>query len=227
MKFFVFGLLFFITSLLSAQSETDSLAVDENYLEDQFYIGLTYNFLLNKPKDIDQQSLSYGLRVGFIKDIPLNSDRTVALGIGAGYGVYSYYSELLATETEGSIGYSIVNIDGFKRNKLETHMLEVPIEFRWRRSTPIEHKFWRIYAGVNLSYVMGARSKFVTDKFKNTFFNTDVTKFQYGLTFNIGWNTFNLHAYYALNKLFQKEAQFNGASIDMRPLRIGFIFYIL
>ncbi len=220
-------ILFLLTSLLSAQSVSDSLSIDEKYLEDQFYIGLTYNFLLNKPEGIGQQSLSYGLRGGFIKDLPLNTERTVALGLGLGYGTYSYYSKLLAIETNDVISYGLVEVDGFKRNKLETHMVELPIEFRWRKSSPTEYKFWRIYAGINLSYVIGARSKLVTDQLKIAFGNTDVTKFQYGLTLNLGWNTFNLHAYYSLNKLFQDQARFNGERIDMQPLRVGFIFYIL
>ena len=227
MKFFVLSILLLLTAVLSAQSVTDTLAVDEKYLEDQFYIGLSYNFLLNKPENIEQQSLSYGVRFGFIKDIPLNSDRTVALGLGLGYGAYSYYSDLLATQVADGIRYSVVDVDGFKRNKLETHMLEVPIEFRWRKSSPSEWKFWRIYTGLTLGYVISGRSKLVTDDFKTVFNNTDVTKFQYGVALNVGWNTFNLHAYYALNNLFQEQAQFNGQRIEMQPLRIGFTFYIL
>jgi len=227
MKFLIRCILFFIPVLPSAQSVTDSVSVDNRYLEDQFYIGLTYNFLLNKPNAIGQQSLSYGLRGGFIKDIPLNNDRTVALGLGLGYGAYSYYSNIQATEVADGINYSIVSTDGFRRNKLETHMLEIPIEFRWRKSTATEYKFWRIYTGFTLGYAVGARSKLVTDTFKDSFNNTDVTKFQYGVTLNVGWNTFNLHAYYALNTLLQDNAQFNSQSIDMKPLRVGFIFYIL
>jgi len=227
MKYVVSCSLFFLATMLFAQTESDSLGVDHKYLEDQFYIGITYNFLVNKPDGISQQSLSYGLQGGFIKDIPVNADRTVALGLGLGYGTYSYYSQLLASNTNGAISYaSTVDLEDFKRNKLETHMVELPIEFRWRKSTPIEYKFWRVYAGVKLSYVMGARSKLVTNS-RIAFANTDVTKFQYGLTLNLGWNTFNLHGYYALNKLFQDQASFNGAPIDMQPLRIGFIFYIL
>ena len=232
MKALITGIVLLFSTLLSAQIVVDSVSVDNQYLEDQFYIGITYNFLLSKPEDVEQQNLSYGLRTGFIKDIPLNPDRTVALGLGIGYGAYSYYSSLVATETVEGISYSVVATDGdFRRNKVETHMLEVPIEFRWRRSSPTEYRFWRIYTGLNLSYVVGARSKFVQsvngETVKSTFTNTDVTEFQYGLTFNIGWNTFNIHAYYALNNLFQDSAQLNAQTIDIKPLRLGFIFYIL
>ncbi|QCX01265.1 PorT family protein [Aggregatimonas sangjinii] len=232
MKVFFTGAVLLYSLAMHAQFVQDSVIVDKQYLEDQFYLGITYNFLLSKPENVGQQSLSYGLRAGFIKDIPLNPERNIGLGVGIGYGVYSYYSNLVATEASGAATYSVVETDNnFERNKIETHLIEIPIEFRWRKSTPTEYKFWRIYTGFNLSYVLGARSKYVRNvddrSVKTSFNNTDVSKFQYGLTFNIGWNTFNIHAYYALNNLFERGALLDGERIDMKPLRLGFIFYIL
>ena len=212
-------------------SKTSQSTENSKYLEDQFYIGLSYNFLLNKPDAVNQRNLSYGLQGGFIKDIPLNTDRTVALGIGLGYGLYSYYSNLRAIEGDSEVGYEVITeIDSLKRSKVETHTFEVPLEFRWRNSTPSEYKFWRVYTGVKFGYVMGGRSKYISDKANNersSFYNADIRRFQYGLTFNFGYNTFNLHAYYALNNLFEDGTNLEGQPIEMRPLRIGLIFYIL
>lgn len=228
-----------LVGFVRSQDTNDSIPVDNRYLEDQFYMGITYNFLLDQPDDVSQRNLSYGLQAGFVKDVPLNGNRTRALGIGLGYGVYSYYSNLFAQEVGDNINYSIVESGDFKRNKLETHMIELPIEFRWRNSTAADYKFWRVYAGVKLGYLIGARSKFLSDRELNsdgsierearriTFFNSDISKFQYGLTINLGYNTFNVHAYYALNNLFDNGAQVNGQDITMKPLRLGFVFYIL
>lgn len=229
MKSLLAGMFLFLVWGLKAQVDQDSIAPDLHYLEDQFYMGITYNFLLQQPDDVNQQSLSYGLQLGFIKDIPINGDRTTALGLGLGYGVYSYYSNLIASESGDSFVYSIDTDTDFVRNKVETHMLEVPIEFRWRNSTASEYKFWRIYTGIKLGYLIGARSKLISDMEPKriSFYNTDVNKFQYGITFNVGYNTFNIHAYYALNTLFNDTAMVNGGGIDMKPLRLGLIFYIL
>ncbi len=226
-SFFAWTFLLLVVSA-SAQVEQDTIPIDPRYLEDQFYVGITYNFLLQQPNNVSERSLSYGLQAGFIKDIPLNSDRTKGLGLGIGYGIYSYYSNLQATQTGVAIDYTVIeSTTEFKRNKIENHMLEVPIEFRWRNSNATEFKFWRIYTGIKLGYLLGARSKFIAENERITFTNTDVNKFQYGLTFNFGYNTFNIHAYYALNALFNDSAQINGESITMKPLRLGFIFYIL
>jgi len=216
--------------MLNAQVYQDSTLQDTKYLEDQFYIGITYNFLLNKPDEVNQRSFSYGLQTGFIKDITLNERRTTAFGIGLGYGVYSYYSNLRAIEKNGDFDYEVVtDINDLKRNKVETHMIEMPLEFRWRNSNALSYKFWRVYTGVKLSYLIGGRSKYVADieQQSNSFYNIDIRKFQYGLTFNFGYNTFNLHAYYALNNLFNDGVVTDGINITMKPLRIGLIFYIL
>lgn len=201
---------------------------DTEYLEDQFYIGITYNFLLDRPVDIRQRNLSYGLQAGFIRDIPINAARTVAIGIGIGYNLNSYYSNLRAIESGNEVVYDVLDRDAdFSRSKVETHLVEVPLEFRWRNSKPTSHKFWRVYTGLRLGYVVGGRSKFVSDAGNFSFYNDDIRKFQYGLTFNFGYNTFNIHLYYALNTLFNDGVLVNGTEISIRPLRIGLIFYIL
>jgi len=212
---------------LNAQQEVSE--VDLNYLEDQFYVGITYNFILNKPEPITQRNLSYGLDVGFIKDIPLNSNRNVAIGVGLGYAVNSYYTNLLVEEVDSQFGYStLLSETDSKRNKLETHLLEFPVEFRWRTSTPEDYKFWRIYTGLKFSYLLGGRSKRVGDLGKQSFYNTDLRNLQYGLTLNFGYNTFNVHVYYALNNLFEDNLTLTtGEELNFIPLRIGLIFFIL
>lgn len=228
MKQFLICFALVCSNLGLAQTQSNESNSGERYLEDQFYLGVTYNFILNKPDGLKQRNLSYGLHAGFIRDIPLNGAGTRALGVGLGFALNTYYSNLVATENNGSVSYELVDNDpDFKRSKIETHTLEFPLEFRWRNSTPEEYRFWRIYAGIKAAYIIGARSKLVTDNLKDSFFNTGVNDFQYGLTINLGYNTFNIHAYYALSDLFQSSEIINGEAIGFRPLRIGLIFYIL
>ncbi|WP_405410653.1 porin family protein [Maribacter sp. Asnod1-A12] len=220
-----FVLLFCLVTFYSnAQLVTNSVE-EERYFEDQFYIGLSYNFILNHPEGSNQRNLSYGLQAGVIKDLPLNRAGTKAIGIGAGLALNSYYSNLVADISDDEISYSIN--DDITRSKLETHLLEFPLEFRWRNSTSEEYKFWRIYGGIKAAYVLGARSKYDLDDISEGFKNTDLTKFQYGLTLSFGYNTFNVNAYYSLTELFDGNASVNGEVLQYRPLRIGLIFYIL
>ena len=104
----------------------------------------------------------------------------------------------------------------------------MPIEFRWRSSDAVSHKFWRIYTGIKLGYVFSGRSKFVSNEEKITFTNDDIRKFQYGFILSFGYNTFNFHAYYSLQDLFEDGIQtVDGDRLGFVPLHIGLIFYIL
>ncbi len=223
----VFVLMVFFLYVSSAQDTLQE--PDMNYLEDQFYIGLTYNYIVNKPESVNQQNLSYGLQLGFIKDLPLNQERNIGLGLGLGYAVNSYYTNLQIVELEDGFRYQLLDSElGAKRNKVETHLVEVPFEIRFRNSTPSEYRFWRLYLGAKLGYVLGGRAKTVTEDFKDSFYVTDIQKFRYGLMANFGYNTFNIHIYYSLNNLFKDGLTLDtGQELTFTPLRIGLIFYIL
>ncbi len=217
-----------LVGVITLHAQSDDMEPNR-YLEDQFYIGLGFNFLLDKPMDVAQRSLSYNLQTGFIKDIPLNYRRNFGLGLGFGYATNSYYTNIVANKTTNAITYEIQSGSDFTRSKLETHAIEIPLEIRWRTSTPDEYKFWRVYAGGKLGYVFSGRSKLVTESnASDGFSNDDIQKLQYGLTLSFGYNTWNIHAYYALNPLLKDGVSMdNGESIDLRVLRIGVIFYIL
>ncbi len=236
MKQIVLGLIFLCALGVYAQRSQDLNESGSKYLEDQFYMGITYNFLLDKPTGFTQRNLSYGLQGGIIKDIPLNSTRTLAIGVGLGYAVNSYYSNMLASKSGDGVEYAIIEGDilvideeeiKVKRSKIETHLVELPIEFRWRNSSAEEYKFWRVYSGIKLGYVFSARSKLVTEVNKDSFINPDIRKFQYGLMFNFGYNTFNVHIYYSLNNLFDDGVTIEEEDLKLKPLRVGLIFYIL
>jgi len=228
MKQMLLGLLIFNVLAVFSQSSPEFNTTDSRYFEDQMYLGLTYNFLRDIPEDITQRNLSYGLQGGIIKDIPLNSDRTFAIGIGLGYAVNSYYSNMIASEsTNGLVYQRAADAIGLKRSKFETHLIELPFEIRWRDSTADEYKFWRVYAGLKFGYIFGSRFKLVAQDVKYSFNNPDINEFQYGLMLNFGYNTFNIHIYYALNNLFDNEIVIGNENINAKPLRIGLIFYIL
>lgn len=220
---------FLVPCSLSAQFNDHTSVSDTKYLEDQLYIGIHYNLFSTKPDDVFQRNFSYGLQAGVIRDIPLTANGRVALGLGLGYAINSYYSNIIATNTEGVINYQLATSDtDFNRSKLETHSLQVPLELRWRNSTRNRYQFFRLYTGVKLDYNFSNRSKLVASEGKTSFNNTDIENFQYGLTLNLGYSGINVHVYYALNDLMRKGTALNtGEDLSLRPLRIGLIFYIL
>lgn len=200
----------------------------ERYFEDLFYFGVSYNMLLDTPNDVKLQNLSYGIQVGLFRDIPLNKKGTHAIGLGLGYAINSYYSNLGAYKGSSLNLYELVPEDvDYSRNKFATHAVEVPIEFRWRNSTKEDYSFWRIYPGFKASYVFYGLNKLVTDSGNAVFRNNDFRSLNYGATLSVGYNTWNVNVYYGLNPMLNDSATIQGNPITMKPLRIGVIFYIL
>ncbi|NBL64910.1 outer membrane beta-barrel protein [Flavobacterium sp. NST-5] len=223
------------TTEISETRRRDSLrttvtVVDSLYREDQFYIGLTYNWLQNNPSGVKQNSFSTGLHLGFMRDIPINKRRNVAFALGLGYSLNDYRQNLKINDIDGARTYEVIDeseVD-FDKNKFALHFVELPIEFRWRSSTVQSHRFWRIYAGFKMSYLFLNKSKFVADGEKIRLYNNDdFNEFRYGTYISFGYNTWNFHAYYGLNEIFKNSARVNGNPIEMQTINIGLMFYIL
>ncbi|MBP2832565.1 PorT family protein [Aquimarina sp. U1-2] len=207
-----------------------SKIVDSLYREDQFYVGFTYNLLFNRPENVSQSGFSIGVHLGFTRDMPINKRRNLAIGLGLGYSINMYNQNLFIGEEEGTEQsvFLILDDENFDTNRFTTHLLEAPLEFRWRTSTPESHKFYRIYTGFRIGYLYHFNTNFKQPdlQIRQTKVN-ELNRWQVGATFTFGWNTFNFHFYYSLNSLFTDDAQVAGETIALNPAKIGLIFYIL
>ncbi|WP_242092592.1 porin family protein [Aestuariivivens sediminicola] len=221
---------FILLSILAYAQEETTMVVDSLYREDQFYVGVTYNLLSKAPTGLSQNGFSGGYHLGFIRDIPFNKGRNFGLGLGFGLSANSYNQNLfIDKDNTGNMSYTILDERStFTKNKLTTYLVEFPLEIRWRTSTPLEYKFWRIYTGIKFGYVIANGSKYKGDLGTVKHDSIDqLNKFQYGLSISVGYNTWNIHCYYGLNPIFSNEAQINGTSIAMRTIKIGLLFYML
>ncbi|MGA9637127.1 porin family protein [Flavobacterium sp.] len=207
--------------------ESPFIAVDSLYREDQFYFGFTLNTLQNKPNQLDQNSFSTGFSAGFLRDMPINKLRTVAIASGIGFTYNNYIQNLNISENGSTRDYSIITTSNYSKNRFSQLFVDVPIEFRWRTSTYTSYKFWRIYGGLKFSYLLYDNYIYIDDNIQKSITNNpDFDKLQYGIYLAAGYNTFNLYAYYGLNPLF-KSAQIDGNKLAMQSLNLGLIFYIL
>jgi hypothetical protein len=210
-----------------AKDTTFYTKVDSLYREDQFYFGVTYNGLQKTPAKFSQNGFSTGLHFGFMRDMPVNKKRTVAFALGLGLSYNKYHQDLKVGEDGGVRTYEILEDESYSRNKMEQVFMELPFEFRWRNSTFTSHKFWRIYSGFKVRYLIFDKAKFVGDENIVVLRNDDFNRLQYGPYIAFGYNTWNFHAYYGLNSLFKDSAQVNGRAIEIQTLNIGLMFYIL
>ncbi|MBD0833527.1 porin family protein [Aestuariibaculum sediminum] len=219
-----------VVSVVQAQVLEQTKVIDSLYKEDQFYLGVTYNFFGKTPEDFQQNGISNGLFIGIMKDMPLNKRRNVAIALGLGYGTNTYNNNLyLSRDNNQSLDDNII-LDGdtYTRNKYTNHYVEIPFEFRWRTSTPEVYKFWRVYPGIKFGYMFNNRFKYRGDLGNVEYQNLKLfEKFQYGLTLSTGYNTWNLHLYYALTPIISEDTKINGENIDLNSIKVGLIFYVL
>ncbi|MDY2585918.1 porin family protein [Winogradskyella aquimaris] len=210
--------------------DKDKSELYKNYREDQFYISVTYNLLSQKPSGVNQSGFSTGFHFGFIRDMPINKKRTVALGIGLGLSTNSYNQNMAITEVNNQIEFNIINESeiNVSKNKFTTYLLEVPFELRWRKSSPTTYNFLRIYPGFKFGYLFYNSSKLKSSDGDVKLSNIDsFNRLQYGFTLSAGYGTWNVHAYYGLNAIFGDSTKLDGAALDMSSFKIGLMFYIL
>lgn len=241
LRHFILLLLLLTPTITMAQDEIhkqegpvklDSIAEtgDPLYREDQFYASISYNLIQGKPDGFKQNSVSTGVTFGFLRDFPVNTARTYAIAAGLGYSYNNIKHNLLVSETPIGNSYSIEAENNFGRNKLVLQYLELPVEFRWRNSTASDHKFWRVYLGFKVSYLINDKAQF--EDFENVprqkvKTDNNLNKLVYGAYISAGWNTWNLYAYYGITPIYKDAVIDTGEKLRLNSLNLGLIFYIL
>ena len=218
--FFLFSLLF-----LNQLSFSQSNKSKEDYREDQFFFGSSY-FIQTQPIDeFKQNGFSGNFQFGFIRDFPLNDSSTKAIGIGFGYERNFFTSNIQPVESDSNIDYRIV-VSRFleSKNKISFSSLVIPLEYRWRRSSIDQYKFWRIYSGFKLKKNFPIYSN---PSYGSEITIEDVEDWTTSIYINAGYNTWNISLEYDLNPLLKNKKTTNGENLNISFFRLGLVFYLL
>lgn len=229
-KYIIYFFCVCYTLQINAQEqEVQNDSIDYKYREDQFYLSITYDLLGRLPSGMSQSNFSSGFHFGVIRDMPINKRRNLAIGVGLGVSLNSINNNLyISKNNQGGFNYSLIGSDQFNKNKFTLQMVEVPVEIRWRNSTPVKYNFWRIYTGIKMGYVVVANSKFEGMPQDAKFSILDaVNRFQFGLTMGVGYGAINAYANYGLNAVLKDSELLNGESLEFNTIKIGLILYIL
>ncbi len=218
----LFSLLIGTFLSISFYAQSDSLRIGDKYWEDQLYISLSYNIIQNQPDKTTESGFSYSFSLGYIKDIPLNKEGTLAIGIGAGYGYNSFNHGLQIVDSN-----TIQIANNISSNKIDLHNLEFPIQIRWRTSDAVKYSFWRIYGGLKFDYNLSNSFSYIKNEQTVEFNNMNLfNNFQSGIELSTGYGAFNLYIYYGLSSMY-KNAVINSKKIDSKIVKFGLIFYLL
>ena len=100
----------------------------------------------------------------FLRDMPINSNRNLAVAPGLGLTFNNYSQNIGITTANGTPVYTVLtDASAYSNNKFSQLLVDLPLEFRWRGSTFENHRFFRIHGGLKLSYLLYDRSVFRSD----------------------------------------------------------------
>ena len=220
-KFFLLFSSFFIFESSFSQADTQK----EFYREDQIYFGSSYFIQTESIEDFKQNGFSGNFQLGFIRDFPLNNKSTKAFGIGLGYERNFFTSNIQPSENNGRIEYRTV-ISRFleSKNKISFSSITLPIEYRWRRSSINEYKFWRIYSGLKFKKNFPLYSN---PSYGSEIKIDEIEDWTTSLYINAGYNTWNISLEYDLNPILKDQKTNNGDNLKISFFRLGLVFYIL
>ena len=210
-------LLLLIASFALAQSPADSL-----YREDQIYASMGYPLLIDTPEGLTQNKLSHTFSLGFIRDMPINSARNLAFGLGLGLNYNVVYTNLQFTDDMKSTTFVSSDVT----NQWNSVDVEIPLEFRWRNSTAMNYQFWRIYGGVVGYYSLSAKQR-TTTALTESITSLSVQNFRLALRLNVGNNTWNLTYTHPIDSFFDFNISAHNKSLSqLKTAKLGLIFYI-
>jgi hypothetical protein len=183
--------------------------------KDRIVVDFNYDSFTHLPKGITQKFYSFGGNVFFMWDYPFGYG-PLSVAFGAGFSTHDVH-------TNGKIVYSI---DGkytsfepiktkYNTNKLSLNYFEIPVELRIR--TRGDHNF-KVYIGGKAGYAYNTHTKFEDAEGKIKVYKIkNINPFRYGATFRIGYDRYNLQAFYSLSDLFIE----GGGEANMTPFSVG------
>jgi len=212
--FLFLGSIFYVT----AQEEIPS------FREDQVYFSVAYPYFSDAPTALIQNKLSYGFSLGFIRDMPINKKRTLALGLGLGWDLSTVFNNMRFTLENNSITAS--SIQGtYQKNTLSMQTLAVPFELRWRNANETKHAFWRIHTGLSLHMPIRFRSSYTSNDGMQRDINLPYEKTLLRWNVHFGFNTWNISIAHDLQPWAVSATP--NHSFDIKFTKIGLIFYVL
>lgn len=199
---------------------------------DHLMVQLTFDAWGGAPDSIKNRmgGLSRGAGVAFMLDKPFKSDPRWSIAFGLGINASNIFFKKTSVDVKvNSIKLPFRNLDTldhFKKYKLVTAFVEVPIELRYVFSPEKEDKSLKVAIGAKIGLLLDAHTKGKTLQNKsgatinsyklkekeNTFFNSS----RIVATARVGLGHFSLVANYQITTLIKDVA---GPSI--RPYQIG------
>lgn len=202
-----------------------------NRANDHFMIQLSVDNWANKTDTMQLKGISRGFNMYLMYDMPFKTNPQFSVAGGVGVSTSNIYFEEtyidIAGRNKNVLDFADVSdTTNFKKYKLTTAYLEVPLELRWLANPENSNRSWKIAIGGKIGTLISASTKGKTlesssdqvvlngtfkEKSKRFFNGTRMSA-----TLRAGYGNFSLFGSYQLNN-FIKE----GSGPNIRPYQIG------
>ncbi len=199
---------------------------------DHFMIQLASDHWLGAPDSIKDhmKGLSRGLNVYVMLDKPFRADPRFSVAFGLGVGTSNIYFKKMnvdITSNEQVLPFTATDTTNhFKKYKLSTAFLEVPLEVRFSANPDRPNKSVKVALGVKLGTLLNAhtKGKILQDASDKTLINytekkTDKSYFnstRLAATARIGYGNFSLFGAYNITAMFK-----DAVAADIKLLQVG------
>jgi Outer membrane protein beta-barrel domain len=205
-------------------------AKKETPSNDHFFIQLGHLSWLNKPDSIKTKGLPRSLNIYVLLNFPFKTNPHWSVALGPGIATDNMYLDKMTVgiaDNTSSVHFKDVSdTSHFKKYKLVTAFLEVPVELRYRFNPNNDKKSVKLAVGAKVGTLLNAHTKGVNLQNSSGQTLNDYTmkesskrffsKQRLSLMGRIGYGPYSLFASYSVTPVFKE-----GLGPTVRPLTIG------
>lgn len=223
---------FTVSVTLLAQDKKNNPSAIANRAGDHIMLQLGSDSWLNAPDSIasHKKGLSRSANIYVMTDKVFKSDNRFSVAFGLGVGSSNmYFKNLNVDIISTSSKLPFTNLDSsnrFKKYKLTTAFLEVPVELRFTAHPEKDNKSVKAAVGVKVGTLLNVHTKgktlqnksggtvnnYIEKQSNKRFFNST----RLAVTGRVGYGNYSLFATYQINGLLK-----DGVGPDIRPLQVG------
>jgi len=211
-----------IRRILPTKKETPS--------NDHFFIQLGHLTWTNKPDSIKTKGLPRTLNIYMLINFPFKTNPHWSVALGPGIASDNMYFDKMTVgikdATSGVRFHDVSDTSHFKRYKLSTNFLEVPVELRYRFNPDDDRKSVKIAIGAKVGTLLNAhiKGKILQNKSDQTLNDYTLkesskqffSKQRLSVMGRAGIGSFSLFASYSVTPVFKE-----GLGPGVKPLTIG------
>jgi len=223
---------------MPAFSQTEKQKKNKEILSrsgDHLMLQLSSDHWMGAPDSVSShiKGLSRGLNVYVMLNKAFKADPRFSIAFGLGVGSSNIYFKKMNVEigsTRSTLPFtSLDSSNRFKKFKVSTTFLEIPIEFRFTSNPETPNKSFKVALGMKVGTMLNAHTKGkilqdASGKTLNNYIQKTSTKSYFNTTrlaatARIGYGNFTLFGSYNISSMFK-----DAVAEDIKLLQVGITF---